>query len=148
MGRQNPSLRLPAPLKPQHDYWNNTSRGSRLAVQASNEGLWDWDLTSGAFYLSPRLKEMLAIDGDDAEASRRGWFGQAHPEDRPGLLAEVSALAQGKRSSIFYEHRAWARDGPSIWVLCRALAVPGMGAPATRIVGSLTDVTERHLGTV
>ncbi len=29
--------------------------------------------------------------------------------------------------------------------LCRGLAVPGEGGPATRIVGSLTDVTERHL---
>ena len=116
-----------------------------LAVQATNDGLWDWDLTSGAFYLSPRLKEMLALGDDDVEASRRGWFGHAHPEDRPELLAEVSALVRGERSSIVCEHRARAESGAYRWVLCRALAVPGAGAPATRIVGSLTDVTDRHL---
>jgi diguanylate cyclase (GGDEF)-like protein len=42
------------------------------------------------------------------------------------------------------EHRVRAGDGSYKWTLCRALAVPGEGAPATRIVGSLTDVTERH----
>ena len=36
------------------------------------------------------------------------------------------------------------RRRPPLWLLCRGLAVPGLGEPATRIVGSMTDVTERR----
>jgi diguanylate cyclase (GGDEF)-like protein len=43
-----------------------------------------------------------------------------------------------------YEHRVMANNGDYLWVLCRGLAVPGGGAPATRIVGSFTDITDRR----
>ena len=36
-------------------------------------------------------------------------------------------------------------EGNYLWLLCRGLAVPGLGRPATPIVGSLTDITERRL---
>ena len=31
----------------------------RLAIQGSQDGLWDWDVPSNTLYLSPRHKELL-----------------------------------------------------------------------------------------
>jgi diguanylate cyclase (GGDEF)-like protein len=50
----------------------------------------------------------------------------------------------GERGFILNEHRVRTSDETYTWVLCRGLAVPGHGSPATRIVGSLTDITERR----
>ena len=68
-----------------------------------------------------------------------------HPDDRAALFSALSGLKKGQQPSLINEHRVRAGDGTYKWALCRGLAVPGAGEPATRIVGSLTDVTERHL---
>jgi len=116
-----------------------------LAARAANDGMWDWDLDQGTVYYSSRWSEMLGyadgVIGDRPEE----WLDRVHPEDRPGLLAELVKLKLGEQSSLLNEHRVRTREGSHIWVTCRGLAVPGSGRPATRIVGSLTDVTERHL---
>jgi diguanylate cyclase (GGDEF)-like protein/PAS domain S-box-containing protein len=115
-----------------------------LASRATNDGLWDWNLVAGTIYYSSRWKEMLGQSEDAVGDSPEEWIGRAHPDDRPGLLAELSALKGGEKVSVMYEHRVMANDGTYLWVLCRCLAVPGGGVPATRIVGSFTDITDRR----
>jgi diguanylate cyclase (GGDEF)-like protein len=115
-----------------------------LAARAANDGLWDWDLTTGALYVSLRVKEMLGFADTGANPNMHEWLERVHPEDRTFFVAEIEALRQGKSESITHEHRAQAGDGTYVWLLCRGLAVPGLGMPATRIVGSMTDVTERR----
>jgi diguanylate cyclase (GGDEF)-like protein len=115
-----------------------------LAALAANDGLWDWDLTTGTIYLSRRLQEMLGIQEADADYDPAVWLDRVYAEDSAGLRAAISALKTGQSTSMTYEHRVQARDGRYLWVLCRGIAVPGLGAPATRIVGSMTDVTERR----
>ncbi|MGC8626732.1 MAG: diguanylate cyclase domain-containing protein [Acidimicrobiales bacterium] len=115
-----------------------------LAVRAANDGLWDWDLQSDRVYYSDRWKEMLGYGTGEVSDQPVEWLGRVHPDDRPSLLGELSELKLGVRDNVLIEHRLMAKDGSYIWALCRALAVPGGGLPARRLVGSLTDVTERH----
>ncbi len=116
-----------------------------LAVHASNDGLWDWDVLSGQVYYSARWKEMLGI-ATNADTNRpEDWLERVHPDDRPSLLAALSELKSGARDNILLEHRLQGGDGSYLWVLCRALGVPGGGARATRLIGSISDVTDRHL---
>jgi diguanylate cyclase (GGDEF)-like protein/PAS domain S-box-containing protein len=116
-----------------------------LAAQAANDGLWDWDLQQGTVYYSSRWKEMLGYAGTDIGDRPEEWLERVHPDDRDALLSQLSALKSGAQPSLINEHRVQAGDGHHKWALCRGLAVPGAGMPATRIVGSLTDITERRL---
>ena len=114
-----------------------------LAARAANDGLWDWDLRTGTVYYSARWKEMLGYQEAAVGNSPEEWLGRVHPEDAEGLLGELAKLKVGVCCSVLHEHRVRANDGSYLWVLCRALAVPGTGA-STRIVGSLTDTSERR----
>lgn len=116
-----------------------------LAVRAANDGLWDWDLARGSVYYSGRWKEMLGLGESTIGEGPEEWLGRVHEEDRQLLLAELSRLRRGRTEKVVLEHRVRVKEGSYIWVLCRALAVPGGGSPAVRLVGSLTDVTERHV---
>jgi diguanylate cyclase (GGDEF)-like protein/PAS domain S-box-containing protein len=116
-----------------------------LAARAANDGLWDWDLDKGTVYYSSRWSEMLGHTEDSIGNSPEEWLGRVHPEDRGALMAELVGLKLGEQASILHEHRVKASDGGYLWLQCRGLAVPGLGRPATRIVGSLTDITEQRL---
>lgn len=116
-----------------------------LAARAANDGLWDWDLDKGTVYYSSRWSEMLGHTEDAIGNSPEEWLGRVHPEDRGALMAEIVGLKLGEQASILHEHRVKANDGGYLWLQCRGLAVPGLGRPATRIVGSLTDITEQRL---
>ncbi len=115
-----------------------------LAAAAANDGLWDWDLDSGTIYYSPRWKSLLGHTEDEIGATPDEWLGRVHSDEQDGLLALIEACCRGDAPDLEHEHRILAQDGTYRWVLCRALAIPGHGRPATRLVGSLTDITERH----
>jgi diguanylate cyclase (GGDEF)-like protein/PAS domain S-box-containing protein len=116
-----------------------------LAAQAANDGLWDWDLARGTIYYSSRWKEMLGYSGTEIGDQPEEWLERVHPDDRDTLLSALCGLKKGELPSLVNEHRVRAGDGHYQWSLCRGLAVPGEGAPPARIVGSLTDITERRL---
>ena len=114
-----------------------------LAARAANDGLWDWDLASGAVYYSERWKQMLGYRADAIGTSPQEWLSRVHPDDRAHLMRALSGPDSGA-ATFELEHRVRTADGDYRWVLCRGLAVPGGAEAPKRIVGSLTDVTERR----
>ncbi|HXN80836.1 MAG TPA: PAS domain S-box protein, partial [Myxococcales bacterium] len=59
-----------------------------LAAQGANDGLWDWDLRTGAVYYSPRWKSMLGIPPDTACSDAADWIGRVHIDDRDRVQAD------------------------------------------------------------
>jgi len=115
-----------------------------LAAAAANDGLWDWDLSTGSVYYSPRWKSLIGHTDEEVGSSPDEWLSRVHPEDQAALEGLIDACRNGHADDLEHEHRLRAHDGTYRWVLCRALAIPGQRQAATRLVGSLTDITERH----
>jgi diguanylate cyclase (GGDEF)-like protein/PAS domain S-box-containing protein len=116
-----------------------------LAAQGANDGLWDWDLRTGAVYYSPRWKSMLGIPPDTACSDAADWIGRVHIDDRERVQADIALHLEGRTPHLEIEHRIRHDDGSFRWVLVRGLAVRDPKARATRIAGSFTDITERKL---
>jgi diguanylate cyclase (GGDEF)-like protein/PAS domain S-box-containing protein len=114
-----------------------------LAARAANDGLWDWDVPSGTVFYSPRWKAMLGYAEDEVGSTTSEWFSRVHPEDSDELKDMVDRQLFGDEGALEFEHRLIAKDGNYRWGLCRAVAVRGPGGRAVRLVGSLTDITER-----
>ena len=113
-----------------------------LAAQGANDGLWDWDLEKNELYLSPRWKEMLGYGESELSNSPHEWFERVHPDDLPKLQVALGTHPAGCDSHFVNEHRMRHRDGSDRWMLSRGVAICDNGR-ATRIAGSLTDVTGR-----
>jgi diguanylate cyclase (GGDEF)-like protein/PAS domain S-box-containing protein len=114
-----------------------------LAVQGSNEGLWDWNLRTNQIYFSPRWKEMLGYLETELDDHPNSWFNRVHPDDIESLKASIDAHLTGQSSHLEHEHRIQHRDGQYRWVLSRGMAVGDRDGKAYRMAGSQTDVTER-----
>ncbi|MGH2834424.1 MAG: putative bifunctional diguanylate cyclase/phosphodiesterase [Solirubrobacteraceae bacterium] len=114
-----------------------------VAVRATNDGIWDWDLTSRSMHFSERWKALLGYEDlgwDGADA----WFELVHPEDVERLRREIDQHLAGATSHFESEHRIRHADGDWRWVLTRGLATRDERGEPIRITGSLSDITERH----
>ncbi len=116
-----------------------------LAVRGSNDGLWDWRLTTNDIYFSPRWKAMLGLNQTTGENKTDTWFTLVHPEDRPQLQAAITAHCQGTVLHFSHEHRMLHADGTYRWMHCRGALVRNERGEAYRMAGSLTDITERKI---
>jgi diguanylate cyclase (GGDEF)-like protein/PAS domain S-box-containing protein len=115
-----------------------------LAVRATNDGIWDWDITTRRLYLSPRYHETLGRTEEIDGGHENVWFEVVHPEDFPRLRAAVDAHLAGHTEHLEVETRMSHADGTWRWILTRGLAIRDPAGNATRMAGSISDVTERR----
>ncbi|MDQ3912197.1 MAG: EAL domain-containing protein [Actinomycetota bacterium] len=114
-----------------------------LAAQAANDGLWDWNLTTDQMYYSPRWKAIIGCNEEEIGTDPEDWFDRIHPADRENVRSRLKAHLDGTADSFESEHRIVVEDGKYRWVLARGMATRNPDGVATRIAGSLADITER-----
>ncbi len=114
-----------------------------LAVRGANDGLWDWRLSTGRIYFSPRWKAMLGLREDEVQEHPDEWFNRVHFEDLPAVRAALDDHLAGNAPHFESEHRIRHRDGSYLWVLSRGIAVRDRAGEAYRLAGSQSDVTTR-----
>jgi PAS domain S-box-containing protein len=94
-----------------------------LAVRATNDGIWDWNLIEDKVVYTPRWANMLGLDYDQLTDSPDEWLNRLHPEDKPQIMQVISAHLQGVTPSVECEYRILHQDGGFRWMLCRGLAL-------------------------
>lgn len=113
-----------------------------LAVKASRDGLWDWNVLSGIVYYSPRWREMLGIDEKCIELSPEAWFLRVPGEDRKALMEAVRECLEGRSTVLQCAYRMLRADGTLRWMNCRAVVTCNAAGEPVRLAGSQSDVTE------
>ncbi len=116
----------------------------RLAFDGAQEGVWDWNLETGAVVYSPRWKQMLGYEEDEIEPHVREWERLLHPDDM-AAARELNDSVQRGAPTYEGEFRLRHKDGRYIHVLSRGFPVRREpGGPVVRIVGTHFDLTERQ----
>ena len=114
-----------------------------LAAAGANDGLWEWDLRSQAFYVSGRWKQLMGIPESAAIGRPDDWLNRVHAEDVAGLREALNAHLTGATDHFQYEHRIRHEDGSFRRFLCRGVAARGARQRAARVGGSITDISLR-----
>jgi diguanylate cyclase (GGDEF)-like protein/PAS domain S-box-containing protein len=114
----------------------------RLALGASQEGLWDWDLASETLHVSPVWEPMFDASGDHS-FSAEDWFSRIHPDDRPRVRTEVQAHLEGRSRDFESEYRMRGTDGQYRWIESRGAAARNALGKPVRLVGCHSDITVR-----
>ena len=114
----------------------------RLAMLASNDGLWDWNIPASQVYYSPSWGGILGEMQVPTEFST--WEDRIHPEDKQNVFATLQEHLEGKGEYWQLEHRLKMSDGSWKWVLGRGKVVArDAQGKALRMVGTMTDISER-----
>jgi len=116
----------------------------QLAVRGSSDGLWDWDLTRGAVYYSPRFKELLGFANHEMADDFAALETRLHPDDRERVMLAVQDHFD--RSTPYdVEHRLRTRPGDYRWYRVRAEATRNTAGKPLRMAGSLIDIHDHKL---
>jgi diguanylate cyclase (GGDEF)-like protein/PAS domain S-box-containing protein len=113
----------------------------RLALLGADDGVWDWSLL-GTFYVCPRWKAQLGLHDDERPARATDWLDRVHPDDQMSLRRALSDHLSGRTDRLRHEHRLRHADGTWRWMLCRGRAIRGVDGFATRIAGTMVDISD------
>jgi PAS domain S-box-containing protein len=119
----------------------------RLAMEATQDGLWDWNVQTGEVYWNPRCYTMLGYAPDEFPMSLDQWFKLVHPADKDLVWPKVQRKLEGEGGSFEIEFRYRTKEGAWRWVI-------GRGRPSQwddqgkvlRVVGTHVDIADRKAG--
>ncbi|MBI5251114.1 MAG: PAS domain S-box protein [Desulfomonile tiedjei] len=116
----------------------------RLAMEATNDGVWDWDLTNGQVFRSEAFFSMLGYKREDFQGLVGEWLHLVHPDDLQTVQQDLDEYLSGKRRSHEVEFRVRTKSGDTVWVLSRGkVVVRDENEKPVRMVGTHSDITER-----
>ncbi len=98
-----------------------------LAAQSAQDTLFEWDGSTGTFFVAPTLGEILGIEAVDDP------FERLHPEDRGRIEAAFLACRRGDRMDE--ECRLLDNEGNPVWFRITAMADPHHAVGSERICG-------------
>ncbi len=114
-----------------------------LVVEASNTGIWDYDVLTKTVYFSPRWKAILGYADDEIENTSQEWEKRLHPYEKRAIIQKFNDYMTHPEGTFTLEYRLKHKDGSYRWVSDRSAALVDEQARTYRMLGSIADITER-----
>ncbi len=114
-----------------------------LALEASNDGLWDWNMITDDLFISKKWKEILGYREHELENSYRTWEQNLHPEDKSATLTALQDYIDGKADRYEIEFRMKHKSGHYVFILARGKLLRNSEGIPSRMLGTHTDISER-----
>jgi PAS domain S-box-containing protein len=116
----------------------------RLALTASNQGLYDLNIETGEVVVSPEYALMLGYDPATFHVTKSKWIESLHPDDRESVVATHHACLTGEVPNYQVEYRRRTQDGQWKWIFSvgKIVAWNESGEPI-RSLGVVMDIDDR-----
>ena len=114
-----------------------------LAVEGSQDGIWDWNLEEDTLFMSVRLKEMLGYTDGELPNSLEAWHALLHPDDDDLNRNALRAHLRGETDFYKAELRVRRKDGDWGWMYIRGRGVRSASGEVRRIAGAVSDISQR-----
>jgi PAS domain S-box-containing protein len=116
----------------------------QLALEASGDGLWDWNIATQAIYLSPHYLEMLDYEANELPGNCETWDKLIHPDDKSWVLETLNAHLQDSSVQYAFDYRLQTKSGEWKWIANygKVVTYDEHGHPL-RMIGTHKDITDR-----
>ncbi|MGF7184146.1 diguanylate cyclase (GGDEF)-like protein [Desulfitispora alkaliphila] len=119
-----------------------TEEQYRLAIDGSNDIIWDWDLIENRIQVYPRGQDIYRVKECDFVLNPEDLKDIVHPSDFKANSKELNNHLNKVVPYFYHEVRLKRRTGTYSTYLARGKAVWNSSGKAIRMVGSLTDITK------
>lgn len=117
-----------------------TRRRLTLATEATNTGIWEWNIETDEVVWSETLQQALGFEVGEFEGTFDAFADRIHPDDITRVQEQIERAIETD-SMYQAEFRMLCTDGSVQWVATRGQLVQTGGA--NRMVGIHHDITDR-----
>ena len=115
-----------------------------LALEGSDQSLFDWDIPGNRIYYSARASTLRGGSDQAMEGTPEAMRAFVHPDDLAGLLENMKDALAGKTSIYEAAFRVRHNDGRWLWLRSRGRVVErDATGRALRMVGTDLDITQQ-----
>lgn len=116
-----------------------------LAINATDDGIFDWDLTDNSIYYSPNWKRMLGYEDHEIKNEFSEWERLTDSQDVEKAWVIMNEHLEKKRERYEVEIKMKHKNGEWIDVLARGEATRDQNDKPIRVVGTHLNITQRKV---
>jgi PAS domain S-box-containing protein len=113
-----------------------------LVLEATNDGVWDWDVRTDVAFFSRRWKAILGYAEHEVADNGVAFFELVHEQDRARVKAAIEGHLE-RREPYIIDFRMRTKEGGWRQIQARGQAQWDADGKPTRMAGVHTDITER-----
>lgn len=110
--------------------------------KATSVALWDWNQETGEVWGNEAHQQFYGRSSHDRVPNHEDWLKRIHPEDRERIISGLARVMASDRRIYVDEYRFYTEHAGWIYVYGRTLIERNAAGKATRLAGSMTDVTD------
>lgn len=115
-----------------------------LALEASELGMWDWDLAHGDVHHS-RMEVIFGVGASDRLRLADQRRPELHADDLSRVRRDLIAHLKGETDTYAVQYRALLQDGSTVWIEDRGRVMERTAdGRAVRMIGTRRDISESH----
>ncbi|HEX5953540.1 MAG TPA: PAS domain S-box protein [Rhodanobacteraceae bacterium] len=128
--------RIEAELRRSHERFDYLSR-------ATEDAIWDRDIAGGTMWWNQGLQLLFGIPADEVVETIDWARARVHPDDRERVVQSVQEAISSGATQWSTEHRFRRQNGSYAFVYNRGFVIRDAGGRAVRMVGAMTDLSDR-----
>ena len=113
----------------------------QLAVEGTNDVIWEYDFKKGSSYLSPQFWEGMGAKPKKNPLDNNLLAKFIHEEDKQEFLQIIANKFDTQDDELEVETRFVRSDGEILWVFIKAKILYRSNGRPKRVVGSLSNIT-------
>ncbi|UQD57299.1 PAS domain-containing protein [Flavobacterium sp. K5-23] len=118
----------------------------RIAIDATKDGIWEWNLETNEIIFSKRFYEILGFKGDHKELqlAYKDWEIRIHPEDKGFVIQAIKDhLEFDKDYNVEYRHLH--QSNKYRWQNAIGKAIFDENGKPVRMIGSIRDIHKNKI---
>ena len=129
--------------KQKDDEFREIQERFQLISSATNDVIWDWNLLTDNVWWNDSISDVFGLVKSELEMGSESWTNRIHPDDRERVLHSIHDVIDSDKKLWSDAYRFIKSDGHSAVVIDRGFVIRDAKGKATRMLGSMLDITER-----
>ncbi|HXI98392.1 MAG TPA: PAS domain S-box protein, partial [Gemmatimonadaceae bacterium] len=121
----------------------STDERFQFVARATNDVIWDWDIKTNALVWNDSVEHVFGHRQNKIFPEIQWWYDHIHSEDRERVVAGLHGVLDHGGTSWSDSYRYRRGDSTYANVVDRGYIARDSAGTATRMIGAMTDVTER-----
>ena len=122
-----------------------TKERYRIATEETMVAVWERNLETGIGHTDHVLFDILGYPSPYVTDSFSLWREYIHPQDLEQIQKLNTELKDGIIKELNFKFRATHKEGSIRWFLDKGVALRNEKGEATRLIGTITDITQQQI---